>query len=160
MENSFKNFALRAATNVDIDNIKDVVFTILKEYDLPYGDSSKDGDLNDIEKNYFEPGGFFGVVTDTSTDKIVATIGLYVYAERVVELRKMYVSKLCRGVGLGAWMLKIARSIAIEKGFKKIYLETITPLKVAISMYRKFGFKEVPIKEVSKRVDKAFELDL
>ena len=160
MESSFGEFMLRPATNTDIPSVKEVVFTILKEYHLPYGDTSKDGDLNDIEKSYFGSGGFFGVVVDTTVNNIVATFGLAVYEDKVFELRKMYVHQLYRGKGLGKWMLEQARVFAIGAGYKKIYLETITPLKTAIAMYQEFGFKEVPIKEKSDRVDRAFELNL
>lgn len=150
---------MRPANNKDIPAIKIVVFTALQEFGLPYGDSSKDADLNDIEKNYLEDGGYFGVV-ENSMGFIIGTIGLCAQDNHTCELRKNYLNKNYRGQGLGKWMLAVAIQIAIEKGFQKIFLETISPLKAAIMMYQRFGFVEVPIKEISARVDQAFELDL
>ncbi|MBI1770479.1 MAG: GNAT family N-acetyltransferase [Bacteroidetes bacterium] len=55
-------------------------------------------------------------------------------------------------------MLDAAIRIAREKGFKKIILETISPLKIAIAMYKNAGFKEIKPIVNNKRVDQAFEL--
>ena len=153
-------FSLRPATNRDINAVKEVVFSSLQEFQLPFGDQSKDADLNNLESNYFEKGGYFGVIEITSTRKIIGTIGLHATDALTCELRKNYIEKSHRGKGLGKWMLSSAISIAREKGFHKIMLETISPLKVAIDMYRQFGFKEIPIKEVNDRVDQAFELEI
>jgi DNA-binding MarR family transcriptional regulator/GNAT superfamily N-acetyltransferase len=59
------------------------------------------------------------------------------------ELAKMAISPLMRGKGIG-WMLGIAIiKLARSLGGKKLYLESNTILKPAISLYRKLGFKEV-----------------
>ncbi|MBI3482824.1 MAG: GNAT family N-acetyltransferase, partial [Bacteroidetes bacterium] len=50
-------------------------------------------------------------------------------------------------------MLDAAIRIAREKGFKKIILETISPLKIAIAMYKNAGFKEIKPIVNNKRVD-------
>jgi ribosomal protein S18 acetylase RimI-like enzyme len=50
--------------------------------------------------------------------------------------------------------------MAKEKHYKKIVLETISVLTVAISLYKQFGFKEIKPKEINERVDQAFELDI
>ncbi|MGI9551158.1 MAG: bifunctional helix-turn-helix transcriptional regulator/GNAT family N-acetyltransferase [Aurantibacter sp.] len=59
------------------------------------------------------------------------------------ELAKMGVSPKARGKGIG-WLLGIAvTEKAKSLGAKKIYLESNTVLKPAISLYRKLGFKKV-----------------
>lgn len=156
----FKQFLFRPATNEDIPSIKNVVYSALAEFGLEPSENGKDGDLSDIERSYFSGNGFFGVVVDVNTNEVVGTIGLFAEETVTGELRKMYIKKDCRHVGLGRFMLNTILDIAREKGFKKIYLETISPLKIAIALYKSVGFQAVQPREISNRVDQAFEVDL
>jgi putative acetyltransferase len=133
---------------------------VLNEYGLEPDENGKDSDLTDIEVSYFSDNGFFGVLVAKNTNIVTGTFGLFPMGKQVCELRKMYLIKTERGRGLGKFILTTAIQTAREKGFRKIVLETISPLKEAISLYRKYGFIEVPPKQISKRVDRAFELNL
>ena len=48
-----------------------------------------------------------------------------------------------RGKGLSKELVKLAENFAKEKGYKKLYLETHSNLKVAMSLYEKLGFREI-----------------
>lgn len=61
--------------------------------------------------------------------------------EDTCELVKMYLSPVARGQGLGKTILQKCIDEAKALGYKKMYLETMPELKVAIPMYEKFGFK-------------------
>ena len=152
-------FYIRPATNEDVPFIKKIVFTVLYEYGLSPDEKGKDKDLDDIKKSYLDPNGFFGVVAGSDATP-VGTYGIYPMKDGTCELRKMYLNKEMRGQGLGKMMLEHALEMARQKGFKRIILETISPLKEAISLYRKYGFTEIPPVEISDRVDKSFELIL
>ena len=156
----FKNYQIRQATNDDIKEIKNIVFNVLKEYGLNPSEEGKDIDLNDIETNYINKNGFFGIAIDNNTNALVGTFGLFPLNSETCELRKMYLVKSARGMGLGKFILSTAVEIAKERKFKKMVLETISPLREAISLYRHFGFKEITPKEINERVDQAFELTL
>ena len=57
------------------------------------------------------------------------------------ELVKMYLLPQARGLGLGKIMIEKCIEQAREKGFSKIYLETMPELKQALNVYAKFGFE-------------------
>lgn len=57
------------------------------------------------------------------------------------ELVKMYLLPQARGAGLGRTLIEKCIATAREKGYKKIYLETMPELKQALSIYAKFGFE-------------------
>jgi putative acetyltransferase len=156
----FKEYKIRAATNHDIPFIKNLVFTCLTEFGLRFDETGKDKDLNDIEKNYSYGNGFFGVAVQTGTNQIVGTFGLFPLSPEVCELRKMYLQKEIRGGGVGQFILQTAIQIAKEKQFHKIFLETISPLTAAISLYKKSGFTDIKPREINERTDQAFELDI
>lgn len=60
------------------------------------------------------------------------------------ELVKMYLSPAARGMGLGRSMIARCMEVAKAKGFKRIYLETMSELRKAVSVYEKFGFTYLP----------------
>lgn len=77
-------------------------------------------------------------------DTIVGGGGIYPTENLPVdtcELVKMYLSKDVRGIGLGKIMIEKCLNKAKEKGFTKVYLETMPELKQALKVYEKFGFK-------------------
>lgn len=154
------DYSIRQATNDDIPVIKEIVFEALIEFGLKPEERGKDNDLNDIEKNYSMNNGYFGVLIDLNTDEIIGTFGITKNSNDICELRKMYLRKRERNKGLGKYMMNAAIDIAQEKNYRKIILETISPLKGAISLYRKFGFKEITPSKITDRVDQAFELSI
>jgi putative acetyltransferase len=150
------NIQIRSASNKDCERVKSLIYNVLQEYGLQPEPSGTDIDLNDIEENYINRGGIFELIEDENGN-LLGTVGLYPMNEKTVELRKMYFSKDLRGQGVGTQTLQRMIEKATELGFTRIYLETATPLKEAIHLYEKFGFK--PTCEVhSPRCDHAYEL--
>ena len=58
----------------------------------------------------------------------------------VCELVKLYLSENARGKGIGKLLMQKCLTAAKELGYKKVYLETMPELTIAIPMYEKFGF--------------------
>ena len=56
------------------------------------------------------------------------------------ELVKLYLSPAARGKGIGKILMQKCIRAAKELGYKKIYLETMPELNIAIPMYEKYGF--------------------
>ena len=56
------------------------------------------------------------------------------------ELVKLYLSAESRGKGIGKLLMQQCITAAKELSYKKIYLETMPELTIAIPMYEKFGF--------------------
>ena len=136
-----------------------LVSRLLQEHGLRYDSMAEDADLDDIEKVYLRSGGAFKVV-ENSKGEIVGTFALYPMQDSACQLRKMYLSPILRGQGLGLRMLRCAVDDARGLGFKKIVLETANVLKKAIRLYTRFGFKPMDGAPHSKRCDQAYFLDL
>jgi len=61
--------------------------------------------------------------------------------EDVCELRKMYFLPKARGIGAGAAMMRCCLEAARRLGFKRCYLETLTGMDSAQTLYRRHGFE-------------------
>jgi len=153
-----KQLTLRSATNADQREIRDLVFGILAEYGLEPDLDGTDLDLNDIEANYTDSGGLFEVLTDT-TERIVATVGLFPMDDTTIELRKMYFAPEIRGRGLGKKLLARMIDKARNLGYLRIYLETASVLKQAVHIYEQAGFHPVGVKH-TPRCDQGYVLEL
>ncbi len=57
------------------------------------------------------------------------------------ELVKMYLLPQARGLGLGSSLINRCFDTAREKGFCRIYLETMPELKQALHTYARLGFR-------------------
>lgn len=57
------------------------------------------------------------------------------------ELQKLYLTDAAKGQGLSYKLIELVEETALNKGYKRIYLETHTNLKAAIHLYEKCGYK-------------------
>jgi putative acetyltransferase len=114
--------------------------------------------LEDFNAN--KPGTvYFDPTTDHLSDVFVAAGSKYFIAEEngvmlggagiyptanlpedTCELVRLYLAASARGRGIGKILMQHCIDAAKEKGFKKIYLETMPELHIAVPMYEKFGF--------------------
>lgn len=62
---------------------------------------------------------------------------------RICELRKMYLMKEARGLGLGDELLRLVMNES-KKNYSSIYLETLSSMTQAISLYRRHQFDFLP----------------
>jgi len=156
-----KPYQLRLVGQSEEKEIKNLIFSVLKEYGLPVNEQAgPDVDLNDIPKYYsLEAGSPFWVVLDEA-EEIVGTMALHRESDHTCELRKMYLSKKARGLGLGKAMMKYVIGVAKELGYKTITLETDSVLKEAVIVYQKFGFVPYHNPHICDRCDTAMKLDI
>ena len=149
----------REAKNSDSENVKALIFDILKDYGLKIDPEKTDADLNDIEAFYQNRNGAFDLLID-DFGNIIATVGIYKIDASTCELRKMYLLKSERGKGCGKLLLNRALEKAKTLGYNKIILETASALKEAITLYEKYGFIRYFPDHLSNRCDQAYYLEL
>ena len=102
-----------------------------------------------------------GSILMASCDKEMAgTVALKYVEPGVYEFTKMAVDEKFRGHHIGLLLSEAAIIKARQLGAHKIILYSNTILAPAISLYRKLGFKEVPVDAVYKRSDIKMELIL
>ena len=63
---------------------------------------------------------------------------------KICELRKMYFLPGLRGLGAGSAMMRQCLAFAREAGYRQCYLETLTGMDQAQTLYEHSGFKRIP----------------
>ena len=95
--------------------------------------------INNLDK-FTEPDGrLFLVEVD---GEIAGTISLRKIREDTGEIKRMYIKPKFRGKKLGNLLIEEVIEISQRNEFSKLYLDTAHFMSSAISLYKKYGFKE------------------
>lgn len=154
-----ENVTRRAGTVDDGPALQALVFDCLREYGLSPDPDDTDADLLDVHRHYRNRGGRFDVLVRERDGAIVGSVGLVPVAEGVCELRKMYFDPSIRGRGYGKRLLRECIDWCRRRGFDALTLETASPLREAMALYEKFGFRPAGCVGVP-RCDRRYRLDL
>ncbi len=65
--------------------------------------------------------------------------------EEIGEVKRMYVKPSFRKIGAGRAILQSIIQAAKETGYKKVRLDSPKFMEAAHSLYRSFGFKDIPV---------------
>lgn len=98
--------------------------------------------LNNPEKYVLNKGGeiYFALLDG----KAVGAIALKFHEDTRFELSKMGVLPQAQGYGIGNLLVSKVLNRYRARGGSELFLETNSSLKPAITLYKKFGFKEIP----------------
>ena len=99
--------------------------------------------LNYPKKEIIDRGGYIFMMFRAL--EIIGTFALLKKEEGVFEFNKMAIREDFRGKGYGTHLMQFALHFTDQHHWKKLLLYSNTKLENSIYLYRKFGFKEVPL---------------
>jgi len=160
---------IRPIQSHEITEAKYVIFKVayevfkeastLEESIAKYSAQGKLSEMDDVKKNYFDNGGIFLVTVDS--DRIIGTGAIRFLEDGICELKRMWLLTEYHGQGHGYHMIQALFSIAREKGYKRIRLQTDNIFQTrAVNFYTKLGFYEISRYEGDDPDDMAMELIL
>lgn len=120
------------------------VIELIKEYSKRLGRNLSfqniEDELKDPSHKYTAPEGELLVAIDH--DKVLGMVAYHRHSDVRCEMKRLYVSPSARGMHLGDTLVTEILAHAKNAGYTEIVLDTIAPLKAAISLYQKHGFEE------------------
>lgn len=99
--------------------------------------------LSNPKQEIIDKGGF--IFYAKWKGEIVGTASLLKVSNSVFELGKMAVTEKVRGQQIGTKLLEHCLTVSKQKQISKLILYSNTKLSAAIHLYKKYGFKEVPL---------------
>jgi len=110
--------------------------------DIP-GTVYYDEGLDHLSDFYLQPDRAYYVLLENGI--VIGGIGLASFDgfDDCCELQKLYLADTARGHGQGYEMIRFIEERALEKGFRRIYLETHTNLQAAIHIYEHSGYTAI-----------------
>lgn len=71
-------------------------------------------------------------------------VGLRPFSEGVCEMKRLYVEPGRRSRGVGRELVLAAIRAAKDLGYRRILLDTLPAMRIAVKLYREMGFQEAP----------------
>ncbi len=104
----------------------------------------------DIKNHYNKiDGSCFWVVENKDESQIIGTVAIrnlkgLTSDESSAELKRLFLSKSYRGLGIGKEMINIAIDFAKRMDYKRILLHSSNKMKASRNLYLKNGFVDIP----------------
>lgn len=129
---------------VDGTAYSDEVKKLIKEYyhrlgrDLSF--QNIEAELDDPAVRYSPPQGELLVALEN--DEVLGMVAYHRLTSKRCEMKRLYLTPNARGRHLGERLVETIIEHAKSSGYEEMVLDTIKPLKAAVSLYRKYGFEE------------------
>ena len=101
--------------------------------------------LNNPKREIIDKGGFIFMIEKNSD--IIGTFAFIKKSEKIYEFSKMAIIPDERGNGYGNKAMRFLIQFAKNKKWSRLILYSNTKFKNSIHLYRKYGFKEIPIEK-------------
>ena len=99
-----------------------------------------DDELDNLKNKYCPPNG--EILVAIENENILGMVAYHRLSEEVCEMKRLFVRPQARGKHLGNTLVKEIIEHARKNGYHEMVLDTIKPLKEAISLYKKHGFTD------------------
>ena len=124
-----------------IPQVKDLIIEYTNRLNRDLSFQRIDEELADPAIKYTAPEGELLVAVDENNN-VIGMVAYHRHSSRRCEMKRLYVKPETRGLHLGEKLVSEIIKHARQAGYKEMVLDTIIPLKAAIGLYRKNGFKE------------------
>ena len=125
-----------------IEDVKGLVREYTEWFGRDLSFQSLDDELNHIEDKYLPPEGRLVVAIDDN-GVVCGCVAYHKFDKNTAEMKRLYVRPAGRGHHLGERLATRIMELAREDGYERMVLDTVAPLKAAVSLYRKLGFEEI-----------------
>ena len=124
-----------------ISQVRDLIIEYAKRLNRDLSFQNINEELENPAIKYTVPEGELLVAVDEA-DNVVGMVAYHRHNAERCEMKRLYVKPETRGMHLGDLLVNEVIEHARLAGYKEIVLDTITPLKAAIGLYKKNGFRE------------------
>ncbi len=123
-----------------IAEVKELIMEYTDRLDRDFSFQRLDDELNSLDDKYLPPNG--ELIVAIEDENILGMVAYHRHNDNTCEMKRLYIKPEARGCHLGNILVSEIIKKAHNNGFKEMVLDTIVPLKPAISLYKKHGFKE------------------
>lgn len=166
-----QNYRIREYNNDESESVLHFISDMLvNEFGIALGFHDQDSDLLHIKQHYNKnDGGCFWVIERIDNYQIIGTVAIRklnqfpitpTVTAAACELKRMFLSKPYRGVGIGQQLLETALNFAKKAGYSKIFLYSSKDLTISRNLYLKNGFIDIPRYNNDHRADVFMEKKL
>ncbi|MBW6521845.1 MAG: GNAT family N-acetyltransferase [Desulfoarculaceae bacterium] len=99
-------------------------------------------ELANLPGKYAPPDG--ALLLALRNEQPVGCVALRKWEEGICEMKRLFVKPAGRGTGLGKKLAEQIITVARQRGYMLMRLDTLETLTEAVSLYQRLGFRQVP----------------
>jgi len=140
-----KDFVFHQAESPhDIDQARELFLEYARSLGFSLCFQNFDKELANLPGDYAPPEG--RLLLAEYEGQLAACVALHKLEPDICEMKRLYLRPQFRGKGLGRILADRIIAEARQIGYRRMRLDTVEPvMRDAVGMYRKLGFKEIPV---------------
>lgn len=143
MENIINDIIFKiAVTPNEYNDARNLFLQYAQSLDVDLGFQGFNEELKIIDIQYNKPEG--AVLLAYNNEIAIGCAGIRKFDKDVAELKRMFIKPEYRHLKMGKKLMGLAIDAAKDFGYKSIRLDTLPHMISALSIYRSFGFYEIP----------------
>ena len=131
----------QANSEVHFAQIKELFIEYANSLDFDLCFQQFDKEISGFPGEYSAPDGC--LILAKSNNYAVGCVGLRKVSAHICEMKRLYVKPRYRGNKIGEKLVELIIDCARQRGYRFMRLDTISTMNRAITLYYKFGFKEI-----------------
>jgi len=132
----------QARTETDIAMVKQLFLEYAASIGVDLEYQGFGAELAGLPGKYSPPTG--ELLIGRVNDEAGGCVALRALDRSTLELKRLYVRRAKRGVGLGKHLVEAAIACARKQGYAELRLDTLATMEAAQALYRSLGFVEIP----------------
>lgn len=133
---------LRCITGLDmLEDIKQLFLEYAESLPIDLAFQDFEAELKALPGKYGPPDGV--LIIAFLDDQPAGCIALRKIAEKICEMKRLYVREKFQGFGIGKNLITIAIEEATKLGYGSMRLDTLPTMKKAQDLYTSFGFYDI-----------------
>lgn len=134
-----------AQTNYDFEQGKQLFVEYTQSLGGDLSFQNVETEFKTIAQKYHHPDGALILAYVTVADKVqlAGCVAVRRFEQTTAELKRMYIKPMFRGLKIAKGLIKLALQQAKLLGYKKIYLDTLSRMQAAHTLYLQSGFYEI-----------------
>lgn len=125
-----------------LSEVKAMIMEYLERLSRDLSFQNVEEELSDPAHKYTPPEGELLVAVDVDNGKVLGMVAYHRHSESRCEMKRLFVRPGARGLHVGDALVAKIVDQATAAGYSEMVLDTVAPLKAAISLYKKHGFEE------------------
>ena len=130
-----------ARTEQDLLHIRELFLEYARSLDFSLCFQGFDREIAELPGAYGVPGG--DLLLAMVDDGVAGCVGFRPLADGACEMKRLWVRPGFRGLKIGRRLAEAILSLAEQRGYRVMRLDTISTMAAATALYRSLGFTEI-----------------
>ena len=132
---------MQAAIPDDLATVRELFLEYAESLEFSLCFQGFDQELQNLPGCYARPDGCL-LLAKTESETL-GVVGMRPLGQGYCEMKRLYLRPQARGLGIGRCLIEAVLSVACERGYRAMRLDTLKSMETARTLYQAYGFEEI-----------------